>query len=872
MAGKRTGLRNENKGGPPTEGKPRVNSESPEHLSSPGSGGGGIAKTTPGTQSYAIAAMMGSPTNNTDNSSPARTETTKANSSIGGTKKSANKGKSASSGAAEESSGENDQIASKAKWTASHEGLKAAVLLCSQRSPLSTDEEPPFIIRSEFLEAVLSGGDADRFPAELLDEYKDNLMREYYEYIRGGGRPTSTGTNTQASERRRPTSAAPVLHAQFRAPSNTEMAKNQVAAKRVQTLNSMKSTAHDAMLPIAERLVISIAIGDVYVAQKHKVALASSSVDDLSIKPAEVVGPVEAFAADGNGASSRVFTLRDSDSDNENDSSSSFENSSDLGVRPRKPGIPSYNKAEMEDQAHAIALNTIEALNNGCGEDVLSPDIFKTDVVKGVPGKTKDSYAIRVNPDVYVKLLERSLANRRIRDAILRAIRQLLEKRNALDSVSRSKLQAMLTEHERIDSLKVKAQESFTCALSVDDEPSIFTIASCQIAPGLNVGVNIIEQVHDNLFDHENAQGISFVCSFVPEHVVVKKKANGRYETLRTAWNRVLTRLQHLSKRAPLEIPWNLYGFMVDDDGLPELLSHDNLARMLMVHITLTLSREPGYNRLQEMFAPSSLHTEVVAKFGVKQLMELIEFAEKEVEIELHRTRPPERQADAPVNQRKPVYSNLGGDAAFVATAEQAPLTSQRRQYQGPSPEFVQGHDFFGTIAANEFKSSNNAVHAVIATAKAVNDHSGNTAFESIGNLGLKMKHGTTWYDKVYADLKTTSGIRLLKDVLGMTPSHYSSMLAGKPDLQRLKNALLNTTLQVNTMKPAAVQLAAQQQDRGHGTSKGGKGWKSKGKGGSKGTAAAAAAAYDDSSDSNGSGGGRGGGGGGSSSTKFKAV
>jgi len=38
-----------------------------------------------------------------------------------------------------------------------------------------------------------------------------------------------------------------------------------------------------------------------------------------------------------------------------------------------------------------------------------------------------------------------------------------------------------------------------------------------------------------------------------------------------------------------------------------------------MVHITLTLSREPGYNRLQEMFAPSSLNTEVVAKFGAVQ-------------------------------------------------------------------------------------------------------------------------------------------------------------------------------------------------------------------------------------------------------------
>ena len=193
-----------------------------------------------------------------------------------------------------------------------------------------------------------------------------------------------------------------------------------------------------------------------------------------------------------------------------------------------------------------------------------------------------------------------------------------------------------------------------------------FTIASNQIAPGLNVGVNIIEQIHDSLFDHENAQGISIVCRFIPEHVVVKKKANGDYEILRTAWNRIMTQLRHLSKRSPLELPWNLYGFMVDDNGLPELLSHDNLARILMVHITLTLSRETGYNRLQEMISPSSLNTEVVAKFGVKQLMELIEFAEKEVEIELHRTRQPERHAEIPVNQRKPVYNNLGGGAALL--------------------------------------------------------------------------------------------------------------------------------------------------------------------------------------------------------------
>jgi hypothetical protein len=352
-------------------------------------------------------------------------------------------------------------------------------------------------------------------------------MREYYEFLRGGGRPTPTGTKAQARQRRQPTSAAPVLDAQFRAPSNSEMTKNQVAAKRAQTLSSMKSTATDALLPLAERLLTSIAIGDVYAAQKHKVALASSSVDDLSIKPADVVGPVETFAADGNGASSRVFTLRGSDSDNDNDGSTSFENSSDLGVRPRRLGKASYNKADVEDQAHAIALNAIEALNNGYGEDVLSPELFKTDVVKG-QGQTEDFYAIRVNPDVYVKLCERSLANRRIRDAILKAIRQLLERRNTIDSVSRSKLEAILKEHERIDSLKVKAQESVMCALSVEDEPSIFTIAASQIAPGLNVGVNIIEQIHDSLFDHENAQGISIVCRFIPEHVVVKKKKQWR--------------------------------------------------------------------------------------------------------------------------------------------------------------------------------------------------------------------------------------------------------------------------------------------------------------------------------------------------------
>ena len=162
-------------------------------------------------------------------------------------------------------------------------------------------------------------------------------------------------------------------------------------------------------------------------------------------------------------------------------------------------------------------------------------------------------------------------------------------------------------------------------------------------------------------------------------------------------------------------------------------------------------------------------------------------------------------------------------------------------------------------------------MHAVIATAKAVDDHSGGTAFESIGNLGLKIKNGSTWFDKMYADMKTTAGIRLLKDLLGITPSHYTSMIAGNPELNRLKEALLNTTLQVNTLKSVAAQLATQQQG------KGATGWKPKGKGGkggkgsSKGTAAAATT-HDNSSGSNGYGGGGSGGGGGSSSATFKAV
>lgn len=871
MAVRRTSQRNESKAGPPTEDAPRVNSESPDHSPSPGAGGGGSAKKVSAGQSYATAAMM-APASPTQQS-----ETTKAHSSTKGTKKTAIKGKAAASGAAEETTVDNYPTASKANWTTSHEALKATVAFCRQDLPLNIAEKlrkngitvPSFAISIDIVEAMVTGT-PDNITAEILDEYKETLFRQWGEYIAEASTKTAQGNPNSAEATKqahgseckgdKPTSTAPVLDAQFRAPSDADMAKNKATASRAQQLSSTDSTADETMVSYAERLITSIAVGDHSAAQKHKVSLASSSARDLAIVPSNVVGPVENCATDGNGTNARVYSIR-ADSDDESDGGISLENSSDLGVRPRKPGKSSYNKEDVEAQARIIVISAIEALNAGHEEDVLPPETFKTDLVS--VNKTH-RYVIRVTPVVYVKIYERSVANRRIRDAVLKALRQLLEKRGALDSVSRSKLQAILTEHERIDSMDTKAQATFMCALPVDDDPSIYSIAFSQIAPGLNVGVNIIEQIHDALFDHENAQGISSVCRFISDVVVVKRKANGAYETLRTTWNRIMTQLQRHSKRSPLELPWNLYGFMVDDNGCPELLSHDNLARMLIIHITLKLSREPGYHRLQEKYAPTSLRTELVAQLGLKQLMELIEFAEKEVEVELNRTQQPEREAESTASQRKPVYNNLGNGAAFVATAEQAPFTSQPKAQRGPTREFVQGHDFFGNFATNEYRGSKNAVHAVIATARAVNDHSGGTVFESIGASGFKMKHGISWHDKAYADKQTTAGVRLLKDLFDITPSHYVSMLAGKPDLLRLKDALKNTTLQINTCKTSASQ--------GNTTGKGvaGKGtqhWKGKGNGGFKATAAAAST-HTNSSDGNSAGGY----GGGSSSSKCEAI
>ena len=51
-------------------------------------------------------------------------------------------------------------------------------------------------------------------------------------------------------------------------------------------------------------------------------------------------------------------------------------------------------------------------------------------------------------------------------------------------------------------------------------------------------------------------------------------------------------------------------------------------------------------------------------------------------------------------------------------------------------------------------------MHAVIATAKAVDDHSGGTAFESVGNLGLKIKNGSTWFDKTISPVLFGSVVR----------------------------------------------------------------------------------------------------------------
>ena len=882
MAGKRPGLRNENKSGPQTEGEPRAKSESPDHLSSPGSGGGGSPKTSVG-QSYATAAMM-APV------SPAQPETTKAKKSTGGTEKAAKKGKANGSGAAEETSVDNDSTASETKWLASYEALKTTVTFCRKPLPSTIIEKfhehgisvPEFAIGVDIVESIMHGS-AESITAEILDEYTETLFRQYAEFIAEASTKASEGqskpaeTKKQAQERdweRMPTSNATALNAQFRAPSDADMKLNELAARRAHKLSSVKSIASDGMIPLAERLIASLVNNDHSAVQQCKVGLASSAADGLSIVPSDVVGPLDTCAIDGNGTRARIFSFADN-SDEEVDGSSSFENSSDLGVRPRSPGKKSHTKEDIEASATALVKRAVDALNGGYKEDALPQETFKTEMVT-VSGKP--CHVIRVTPGVYVRLCERSVANRRIRDAVMKALRLLLEKRNGLDPVSRSKLQAVLTEHERIDSMTAEDQAPFMRALPVDEEPSMLSVAASQTAPGLNIGVNIIEEIHDILFDHENAQGIQIVCRFM-ERVVVGMRSDGTYDPIRTSWNKILTQSERLSKNSPLGLPWTLYGFMVDDDGMPQLLSKDNLAKMLIVHSSLKLSRQPGYNRLQEMYPPSSLNAEVVAKLGEKELMELIAFAEKEVEPELRRTQKPQRQAESAVSEKKPVYNNLGGGAAFVATAEQAPFAPQRKASHGPRGNFLSDYSFWAGIGLRVLENSTNVVEATTTVAKQLHEHSGGTLFSSINPTGLVLRPGTTWQDNSYFDNKTTAGIRYLKDTIGISDNTYFSLVPGTTDLQRLRNKLAKTTLQINTCKAADAQQASKQAHKAAagkgGMGKGAPNWKNKGKGG-KGTpkaTAAAATMYDNDGDGGGYGGGDSdyGSGGGSSGSKCAA-
>ena len=727
---------------------------------------------------------------------------------------------------------------------------------------------PEFAIGVDIVESILTGT-AESITAEILEEYAVTLSRQYLEFVAEATMKAMGGTSKSAEStkqvlnrdsKRRPNALAPVLSAQFRGPSEADLKQNAVIAKRVGTLDTTDLTANEKMVQYADRLVTSIANNDHSAVQQCKVGLASSSKHGLSIAPSDVVGPVASCATDGIGAKGRIYTLAP-ESDDENDGSNSLANSSDLGVRPRSPGRKSCTKEDVEAESEDIVKTSIAALNDGYGEDILAPDIFKTEVAK-VNGR--DCHIIRVSPEVYVKLRERSVANKRIRDAVVKALRLLLEKRGALDPVSRSKLQAILTEHERIDRMSANDQASFMCALPIiDEDPSILGVAFSQISPGLNVGVNIIEQIHDILFDHENAQGIQTACRFAADQVVVKMKSDGTYDPLRTAWNKILTSVQRLSKRSPLGLPWELYGFKVDDNGMPQLLSNDNLAKMFIVHITLKLSRQPGYQRLQEKYTPTSLTAELVATLGVKELTELIGFAEKEVECELPRTQKSQRQAEITASQSKPVYNNLGSGAAFVATAEQASLVSQRKVTQGPSPEFRADYDYWVSIGEQALKSGKSSVQATIAVATALNEHCGHTLLSSISPAGLILAPGTTWKDNNYFDRKTTAGVRYLKDTIGITTKPYFSMLPSKPGLQRTRNALQNSTLQLNTCKAAAAPRAVAQQGNGSTAGKGtmGKGapmWKGNGRGNAKATAAAAMT--HGSSGSDGYGGGYGGG------------
>jgi len=174
--------------------------------------------------------------------SPAQPETSKAKKSTGGTEKAAKKGKANGSGAAEETSVDNDSIASETKWLASYEALKTTVTFCRKPLPSTIIEKfhehgvsvPEFSIGVDIVESIMHGS-AENITAEILDEYTETLFRQYAEFIAEASTKASEGqskpaeTKKQAQERdweRMPTSNATALNAQFRAPSDADMKRD----------------------------------------------------------------------------------------------------------------------------------------------------------------------------------------------------------------------------------------------------------------------------------------------------------------------------------------------------------------------------------------------------------------------------------------------------------------------------------------------------------------------------------------------------------------------------------------------------------------------------------------------------------------------
>lgn len=424
-------------GGPPPDGQPRIKSKSPETFASPGAGGGSAKKVA--QQTYA-AATMGSPTNKAEDLNPVRPNATKITSNSKGTTQSATKNSNTTNGPAEDTGTSETLDVSMTTWKASLDSLNATMKFCLKGLPTSLKNKltAKGITMHEFqfsghVVNALANGSPESIPAELLDEYGETLQEQFSEYTEEARAKLTEGgpacaqikdvENAQEFDMQTPT--VPVTKARFVSPFDDDMHKNPTATKRLQKLDTSNVTADEDMVTVAETLIHSIAENDVSTTQKSRIKLSSLATRGLSIGPSAVFGPISTCGTGETGTQARFFTTSD-ECDGESDGNGSLESSSDFGVRPRNLGKNSHTK-DVDAQVKALGATAIEAVNAGNGRSVFPRDTFKMRLVENVDGRYY--YAITATPDVYVKLQERVVANKRIRDAVLQAMLQATEKK-----------------------------------------------------------------------------------------------------------------------------------------------------------------------------------------------------------------------------------------------------------------------------------------------------------------------------------------------------------------------------------------------------------------------------------------------------------